>query len=143
MNKRDSLISLKNFSEPEFKKEFLNNSSLEKIFLDICQTHIDYALSIVNENPYKALEIYMDLNDFHDILGSMPHDIIDLSVEIVVRISKDNVQKAISLIDIIDVDDFKVDALNEIIDKTNNESVVKILNYKKQTYENLIKRGEI
>lgn len=143
MNKRDTLVSLKGFFNPECKEEFLNDPYLERIFLDICQSHIDYAISIVKENPYEALDIYNELNTFHDILGSMPFEIIDLSVKIVVKISEDDILKALDLIDIIDVDDFKVDALNEIIDKTNDESVVKILNYKKQTYENLIKRGKI
>lgn len=130
MNKRDSLISLKKFSEPEFEKEFLNNSSLERIFLNICQTHIDYASNIMNDNPYEALEIYMDLNDFHDILGSMPHDIIDLSVNIAVKIAENDILKAFEIIETIDIDDFKIEAYNKILEKMNDKSIIKMLNEK-------------
>lgn len=124
MNKSDSLVSLKNFTKLEFKKEFLNNTSLEPIFFDICQLHIDYAISILKESPYEALDIYNELNTFHDIFASMPFEIIDLSVKIVVKISEDDILKALDLIDIIDVDDFKIDALNRILKNTNDEKTI-------------------
>lgn len=127
MNKRDFLVSLKGFMKPEFKEEFASDLGLERIFLDICQSHIDYSFSILDENPYEALDIYIELNKFHDILGSMPGDILDLSVDIVVRISNDDILKAIELVDIIEVDDFKIDALNRICEKTHDEKVIIII----------------
>ena len=124
------LISIKRFTKNDFKEEFLLNKSYENIFLDICQTHIDYASNILNDNPYEALEIYMDLNDFHDILGSMPHDIIDLSVNIAVKIAENDILKAFEIIETIDIDDFKIEAYNKILEKTNDKSIIKILNEK-------------
>lgn len=127
MNKRDTLISLKQFSKTNFKELFSKNRGLENKFMDICQTHIDYAHSILNDNPYEALDVYKELDHFHDILGSMPHTILDLSVEIIVRIADDDVLKALEFIEIIEIDDFKVDALNKILEKTEDENIISIL----------------
>lgn len=137
MNKRDTLVSLRGFSKPQFKEEFSSNRKLEKIFLDVCQTHIDYAFNILKHNPYEALDIYIELNSFHDILGSMPYDILDLSVEIIVRISDEDIIKAIELIDIIEVDDFKVDALKILLKKTEDKNLILKINNLISKYLNM------
>lgn len=59
----------------------------------------------------------------YDILN-LSYDILNLSVEIVVRISDENIIKAIELVDIIEVDNFKIDALKIILKKTEDKKII-------------------
>lgn len=129
--RKKALLNLKAFSTPEFKCEFKNNTPLQVQFLDVCSKHIQYAFEIMDDDPMRALEIMRELNDFHDVLGTMPHEILDLSVAIVSRFGTYNIEYAISLLDEIDVETYKIDAAIELLriadsEKYKNEIAKKI-----------------
>lgn len=121
MISKKALINLKNFSSPEFKAEFQTNLSLQAGFLDICSKHIQYAFEILNDEPLKALEILHTLNDFHDTLGTMPHEILDLSVAVVSKIGSFDMERAIKMLDTIEVESYKIDAAIELLKKTDSK----------------------
>lgn len=121
MTTKKALINLKNFSTPEFKAEFQTNLSLQAGFLDICSKHIQYAFEILNDEPLKALEILHTLNDFHDTLGTMPNEILDLSVAVVSQIGNFDMKRAIEIIDTIEVESYKIDAAIELLKKTDSK----------------------
>lgn len=121
---KKALINLKNFSTPDFKAEFQTNLSLQIDFLDICSKHIQYAFEILDDDPMKALEIMREVNDFYDTLGAIPHEILDLSVAVVSKIGVCDMQLAISLLDEIDVDCFKIDAAIELLRRTDSTDCV-------------------
>lgn len=121
MTSKKALINLKNFSSPEFKAEFQTNLSFQLGFLDICSKHIQYAFEILNDEPLKALEILHTLNDFHDTLGTLPHEILDLSVAVVSQIGNFDMKRAIEMIDTIEVESYKIDAAIELLKKTDSK----------------------
>lgn len=121
MTSKKALINLKNFSTPEFKAEFQTNLSLQAGFLDICSKHIQYAFEILNDEPLKALEILHTLNDFHDTLGTMPNEILDLSVAVVSKIGNFDMERAIKMLDTIEVESYKIDAAIELLKKTDSK----------------------
>lgn len=117
---KKGLLDLKSFSTPEFKCEFQTNLSLQVDFLNICSEHIQYAFEILDSEPFKALEIMREVNDFYDTLGAIPHEILDLSVAVVSKIGVYDIQLAINLLDEIDVDCFKIDAAIELLSRTDS-----------------------
>ena len=123
LNKK-ALIDLDNFNSPEFKDEFQINPSLKAGVMDICSRHIEYALDILNYEPFKALEIMRALNDFHEILGDMPHAILDLSVAVVSKIGAYNIQYAINLLDEIKNESYKIDAAIELLRRTDSQDCI-------------------
>ena len=100
---------------------------------------LEIAFEITNDKPYKALDLFndinnentkvfntkeKDLNSSKDIAVVLPGEMIDLSVEIICSIANTNINKALDLLDIvIDVDYFKLDALNRMDKKFNNSMI--------------------
>ena len=66
------------------------------------------------------------INETYEILGSTPIETLDLSVDIVCVIAKDDLEKALELLDeIIEVDYYKYYALKKIDDMYNLENIKK------------------
>ena len=86
---------------------------------------IEIGLSIVDKYPLKALRVFHLINDTYERAGVLPHEILELSVEIVCRVSDDNIKKALELVDIIDVEDFKIEALQRIKNKIDDSLLLR------------------
>lgn len=105
---------------------------------------LEVAISIVEFFPYKSLDILKSINETYAILKSIPSETLDLSVEIIYNIAKDDLEKALELLDdVIEIDYFKYDTLIKIdniynsIDVKNRIIEVKnrILEYDKEYFE--------
>ena len=97
------------------------------------------AFEITNDKPFKALDLFNDINNENtkvfnlkekelnsskDITSVLPHEMLDLSVNIICSIANININKALELLDIvIDVDYFKLDALNRMDKKFDNNMI--------------------
>lgn len=75
---------------------------------------LEVGLSIVDVFPLKALEILNSINEAYPILGHLPHETIDLSVDIVCNIAKQDIAKSLEYLDIVEVDYYKLEALEKI-----------------------------
>ena len=105
------------------------------------QNLLEVGLSIVDVFPNKALECHKYINDTCEIVGSLPHETIDLSTKIVYQIAKEDIKKALELLDIIDADECKLETLEKMrglcgskemqdaIEKTIKEVEQKIASY--------------
>lgn len=118
------------------KKEWLNkehkkSNGVIKIFQeskvtpeDDMESMVEYGLSVVNNEPEEALRMYhdaMNLYEENDRKYPLPAEIIDLSIEIVVNIAKTDIQQAINLLDIIEIEDFRLEAIDKLLVLTNDE----------------------
>lgn len=87
---------------------------------------LEVGISIVEFFPYKSLQILKSINETYEILGSTPIETLDLSVDIVCVIAKDDLEKALELFDeTIEVDYYKYYALKKIDDMYNLENIKK------------------
>lgn len=118
------------------KKEWLNkehkkSNGVIKIFQeskftpeDDMEGMVEYGLSVVNNEPEEVLRMYhdaMNLYEENDRKYPLPAEIIDLSIEIVVNIAKTDIQQAINLLDIIEIEDFRLEAIDKLLVLTNDE----------------------
>ena len=81
-------------------------------------------LSVVNNEPEEGLRMYyeaMELYEENNRKYPLPAEIIDLSIAIVLNIAKVDIQQAINLLDIIEVEEFRVETIDKILIMTNNE----------------------
>jgi len=76
---------------------------------------IEEASLIVESDPFEALKIFNNAYKLYDEVGHFPHEILDLSVSIVVNIAKTDIDEAIKQLKIIDVEHYELDALNNIL----------------------------
>lgn len=85
---------------------------------------VEYGLSVVNNEPEEGLRMYyeaMELYEENNRKYPLPAEIIDLSIAIVLNIAKVDIQQAINLLDIIEVEEFRVETIDKILIMTNNE----------------------
>lgn len=75
---------------------------------------LEVGLSIVEIFPYKALELYHRINAIAATQGFNSFGALDLSIEIVYSVAKYDTAKALELLDIIDVDEYKFEVLEKI-----------------------------
>lgn len=76
---------------------------------------IEVGLSIVKVYPDIALEIYHEIDKLHDILESLPIELLDLSEEIVISFSYFDISKALEVCnEIIFIDEVKLEVLEKI-----------------------------
>ena len=75
---------------------------------------LEVGISIVNVFPLKALEILNSINETYPIVGNLPSETIDLSVDIVCIIAKQDVAKSLEYFNIIEVDHYKLEALEKV-----------------------------
>lgn len=85
---------------------------------------VEYGLSVVNNELQEGLRIYyevMELYEENNRKYPLPAEIIDLSIAIVLNIAKTDIQHAINLLDIIEIEEFRVETIDKILIMTNNE----------------------
>lgn len=85
---------------------------------------VEYGLSVVNNEPEEALRMYheaMNLYEKNDREYPLPAEIIDLSIEIVLNTAKVDIQQAINLLDIIEIEDFRLEAIDKLLVMTDDE----------------------
>jgi hypothetical protein len=85
---------------------------------------VEYGLSVVNNELQEGLRIYyevMELYEENNRKYPLPAEIIDLSIAIVLNIAKVDIPHAINLLDIIEIEEFRVETIDKILIMTNNE----------------------
>ena len=91
---------------------------------------IEYALSVVNKEPEEALRMYhevMELYEEHEEQYPLPADIVDLSIAIVLNIAKTDIQHAINLLDIIEIEEFRVETIDKLLLVTDDKESKSVL----------------
>lgn len=89
---------------------------------------LEVAISIVDTFPYKSLNILNNINETYSIVGSVPSKTLDLSVNIVCSIAKKDMKKSLEYLDIIEVDYFKLEALEKLVLISQSKEIKDILN---------------
>lgn len=82
---------------------------------------VNYALEIVDSNPLKALELFYEADSLCKQEGIFPNEMIDLSMEIVLNIANTNMEQAIKLLDIIDIEYFRIETIDKLVLKVTDE----------------------
>lgn len=88
---------------------------------------VNYALGIVDSNPLKALELFYEADSLCKQEGIFPNEMIDLSMEIVLNIANTNMEQAIKLLDIIDIEYFRIETIDKLRVKTDDEEYKRVL----------------
>tara|TARA_B100001063_G_scaffold247084_1_gene290061 strand:- start:3439 stop:4443 length:1005 start_codon:yes stop_codon:yes gene_type:complete len=107
-NNEKEINDLINFIELDYEITENHNTYVEDI--------LEVAISIVEYFPFKSLDILDNINETYPIVGSLPAETLDLSVNIVYSIAKkEGIKKALEYLSIIEVDHFKLDALEKLV----------------------------
>ena len=77
---------------------------------------------------YETMELYEE----HEKKYPLPAEIIDLSIAIVLNIAKVDIQQAINLLDIIEVEEFRIETIDKLIEKTDDEKYKIVLEKMKE-----------
>ena len=117
----EDINTINHFILLSVKSYKLNNCSYEYIY-----RIIEIAFSIVNNYPYKALDLFNILHDIDE--DCLPNEVLDLSVDIVNSIAQTDVNKALDLFYIIEIECFKLQVLNNMLTKTNEKIVISKIN---------------
>lgn len=91
---------------------------------------VEYGLSVVNNEPEEALRMYyevMELYEEHDRKYPLPVEIIDLSIEIVLNTAKVDMQQAINLLEIIEVEEFRLETIDKLLLMTDDKEPKSVL----------------
>lgn len=90
---------------------------------------LEVAISIVDIFPYKALKLLNDINETYSIVGSVPAESLDLAVDIVCSIAKkEDIKKSLEYLNIIEVDYFKLEALEKLVLMSKSQKLTDTLN---------------
>lgn len=107
-NNEKEINDLINFIEIDYEITENHNTYVEDI--------LEVAISIVEYFPFKSLDILDNINETYTIVGSLPAETLDLAVNIVYNIAKkEDIEKALEYLSIIEVDHFKLDALEKLV----------------------------
>lgn len=130
-------LGLKLDTQEWLNKEYKKANGVIKIFQeskfsteDDIECKIEYGLSVVNNEPEEALRMYyevMKLYEENDREYALPAEIIDLSIDIILNIAKIDIQKAINLLNIIEVEEFRIETIEKLIEKTDDEKCKRVL----------------
>ena len=130
-------LNLKYDKKEWLKKEHKKSNGVIKIFQesrftpeDDMEGMIEYALSVVNKEPEEALRMYhevMELYEEHEEQYPLPADIVDLSIAIVLNIAKTDIQHAINLLDIIEIEEFRVETIDKLLLVTDDKESKSVL----------------
>lgn len=104
---------------------------------------IEEANLIVESDPFEALKLFNSAYKLYDEVGHFPHEILDLSVLIVVNISKTNMDEAINQLKIIEVEQYELDALNDIFIYAKDQTHIEYINNRIQELEKEIEKLEL
>lgn len=89
-----------------------------------------YGLSVVNNEPEEALRIYyeaMELYEENNRKYPLPVEVIDLRIEIVLSTAKTDIQHAINLLDIIEIEEFRVETIDKLLLVTDDKESKSVL----------------
>lgn len=119
IEKEDKKINgaIKIFQENDFTPE------------DDMESMVEYGLSVVNEEPEKALRMYYDTMELYKENNeeySLPDKTIDLSIAIILNTAKLDIEYAINLLDILEIE-FKIETIDKLIAKTDDEKFKSVL----------------
>lgn len=106
---------------------------------DDMESMVEYGLSVVNNEPEEALRMYhevMDLYEENNRKYPLPAETIDLSIAIVLNIAKIDIQQAINLLEIIEVEEFRVETIDNLIAMTDDEYYKVVLKGMKEGFKN-------
>ena len=116
------------FDEPDFKSHMyfiIKESSL-----------------IVETDPFESLKLFNTVYKMYDEVGHFPHEIIELSVNIVFNIAKRDMDEAIKQLKIIEVEHYELDALRDILIYAKNPIHLEFINNRIQELEKVIEEYE-
>ncbi len=135
-------LGLKQDTQEWLNKEHKKSNGVIKIFQESTFTlendmegMVEYGLSVLKNEPEEGLRMYyevMNLYEENNKKHPLPVEVIDLSIEIVLNTAKTDIQEAINLLDIIEVDDFRLETIDELISMTDDEEYKKILERMKE-----------
>ena len=135
-------LNLKYDKKEWLKKEHKKSNGVIKIFQESTLTPeddmegmVEYGLSIVNNEPEEGLRMYyetMELYEENNRKYPLPAEIIDLSIAIVLNIAKVDIQQAINLLDIIEIEEFRIETIDNLIEKTDDEKYKIVLEKMKE-----------
>lgn len=124
-------LGLKIVSGNWLSKEQKKDNGVIKIFKqstftveDDIQGMVEYGLSVVDKEPEEGLRMYheaMNLYEENDRKYPLPAEIIDLSIEIVLNTAKVDMQQAINLLDIIEVEEFRIETIDKLLVMIDDE----------------------
>lgn len=124
-------LNLKYDKKEWLKKEHKKSNGVIKISQestltpeDDMESMVEYGLSVVNNEPEEALRMYheaMNLYEGNDRKYPLPVEIIDLSIAIVLNTVKTDIQQAINLLDIIEIEEFRVETIDKLLVMTDDE----------------------
>ena len=130
-------LGLKQDTQEWLNKEYKKSNGVIKIFQETTLTPeddmegmVEYGLSVVNNEPEEALRIYyeaMELYEEHEKKYPLPAEIIDLSIAIVLNIAKTDIQHAINLLDIIEIEEFRVETIDKLLLVTDDKEYKSVL----------------
>jgi len=130
-------LGLKEDTQEWINKEDKKTNGVIKIFQetnftpeDDMESMVEYGLSVVNEEPEKALRMYheaMKLYEENNEEYSLPDKIIDLSIAIILNTAKSDIQYAINLLDILEIEEFRIETIDKLIAKTDDETFKRVL----------------
>ena len=125
--REDNIDALIKEVREHFEEEKLHhkNVSQESLYEEYTACLINIAFSIVDNCPDKALKVYYLIQDTYSMVGSVPHEVIDLSVAIVSAIAKTDVERALNLVEIIEVPHYQIKVLESMSAMTIDVSVSK------------------
>jgi Leucine-rich repeat (LRR) protein len=135
-------LGLKQDTQEWLKKEHKIENGVIKIFQESTFTlendmngMVEYGLSVVNKEPeeglrmyYEVMELYEENNDGH----SLPDKIRDLTRAIVLNTAQSDMQHAINLLDILEIEEFRVETIDKLIEKTDDEEYKIVLEEMKE-----------
>ncbi len=124
-------LELKQDTQEWLNKEHKKSNGVIKIFQestfipeDDMEGMVEYGLSVVNNEPEEALRMYhevMVLYEENDRKYPPPAEIINLSIEIVLNTAKTDMKEAINLLDIIEVEEFQRETIDNLLVMTDDE----------------------
>ena len=130
-------LNLKYDKKEWLKKEHKKSNGVIKIFQeskvtpeDDMEGMVEYGLFVVNNEPEEALRMYhetMNLYEKNDRKYPLPAEIIDLSIAIVLNIAKTDIQHAINLLDIIEIEEFRVETIDKLLLVTDDKESKSVL----------------
>ncbi|PPK57185.1 hypothetical protein B0F89_1534 [Malaciobacter marinus] len=112
------------FDEPDFKSHMY--------FL------IEEASLIVEKDPFEALKMFNDANKLYDEVGCFALGTLDLAVSIVVNIAKQDVEKSLNYLNIIEVDYYRLEALEKIRQYPQSKEIVDLIDKMINELKNII-----
>ena len=138
-------LGLKQDTQEWLNKEHKKSNGVIKIFQestltpeDDMESMVEYGLSIVNNEPEEGLRMYyetMELYEENNRKYPLPAEIIDLSIAIVLNIAKVDIQQAINLLDIIEIEEFRIETIDKLLVMTDDEYKV-VLKGMKEGFKN-------